>query len=86
MNIFVNTLVMKNQTKYQKASKFQKARILNMLVEQTGMHRKSLIRKLNKAPSKNKRGGSKPIYTKDSIEILKLRNRNIIFNNATKRM
>lgn len=72
MNIFVNTLIVKNQKKYQISSKSQKQKILDMLVEQTGMHRKSLIRKLNRKPSKSRRGGSKPLYTDESIEILKL--------------
>ena len=43
-----------------------------MLAEQTGMHRKSLIRKLNKSVNNGKRGGSKPKYPKKTLDILKI--------------
>lgn len=63
---------MNNRKKYLKSKKKDKAKILNMLVEQTGYHRKSLIRSLNKTPSLSKRGGSKSKYTENSIKILQI--------------
>lgn len=72
MSIFATTLIMKNLQKYLNASKSQKQLILDMLQEQTGLHRKSLIRKLNKEPSKKNLGGSKPKYNNNSIKILQL--------------
>lgn len=72
MNIFINTLVMKNQKNYLRAGKTRKREILNMLAEQTGMHRKALIRKLNRRPNRRKRGGSKPKYPEKILDILKI--------------
>lgn len=63
---------MKNQNKYLKANKAQKGEILNMITEQTGMHRKSLIRKVNNCSINRKRGGSKSKYPKQTPDILKI--------------
>lgn len=63
---------MKNLNKYLKASKAQKNEILYMLAEQTGMHRKSLIRKLNNSPNNRKRGGSESKYPKKTLDILRI--------------
>lgn len=60
--------------KYLAASKSQKSRILSILEENTGLHRKHLIRRLNQYPiPRKKRGGSKPIYpVKETEELLQL--------------
>jgi transposase InsO family protein len=63
---------MKNLNKYQKANKTQKKEMLDMLVEQTGVHRKSLIRKLNRGLNNRKRGGSKPKYPEKTRDMLKM--------------
>lgn len=63
---------MKNIQNYLNASKSQKVKILDMLVTQTGMHRKSIIRRINRPLRVNKRGGSKPKYPPQVVDILKI--------------
>ena len=71
---FVNTLIMNNLSKYFAASKSEKSKIIDNIVANTSLHRKSVIRRFKKLlkPPSRKRGGSKPIYLTETNEILKL--------------
>lgn len=62
--VFNEALIMKNAQKYFKASKQRKSKILNEIESQSGLHRKSIIRSLNRRLKQRsrKRGGSKPKY------------------------
>lgn len=72
--VFNNTLIMKTLNKYLKSNRQEKGIILNNLEETTGLHRKSLIRKLNREQryGKRYRGGSMSKYHAQTSEILAL--------------
>lgn len=63
-------MVIKYQEQYTKVSISRKSEIIDILVETTGLHRKSINRKLNKKRPKSlvSRGGSKPKYPKESTK------------------
>jgi hypothetical protein len=62
------------RVRYPKASKKRKTEMLNEFVATTGMHRKAVIRLLNKRgrPSGKKRNGRPRIYGSDAIAALKV--------------
>lgn len=70
-SLFINNLMKHYRTKYLCARKEEKSRILNELVDLTKLHRKSLIRALNKQRSVP-RGGSKSKYHPHVQSILEL--------------
>jgi len=71
---FNDTLIMKNSSKYFKSSKKTKSAILSTIQENTGLHRKAIIRRLNKFRNKvhKKHGGSVTKFHKDIFPIIKL--------------
>ena len=71
---FNNMLIEKNLKEYLNADKRTKGKLLDNMVRLTGMHRKSIIRRIRRRQLKgeSKRGGSKKKYLPETICLLEL--------------